>query len=157
MLAGSRAAVLVCLAWNASCSSSGFDWQGRAEQELDAYQHAFAAAVGDRFDGSMDFEQLPAAAAGRRVLWLGDHHRDPVLHDRHRRLLAALQQAGIDVCLGLEAIGQQEAEWLQRFADGRASLDELAAAARARWPDSWLDNPGVTELSRRRVQREGTG
>jgi uncharacterized iron-regulated protein len=139
-----RADAAICrfgLPWLcAACAGAPFDW--RPPGDLDAYHARFERAVGDRWLATADLSELIATLRDRRLLWLGDHHRSPALHALQRELLVNLIAAGERPRLLLEAIGEQDAKALARFAvDG--DLAALRSAVRARWPGSWLDAADV--------------
>src|SRR5262245_43094812 len=89
----------------AACATAPLDWQGRPDVGLDSYQRSFERAVGEQFDASATVDQLLGRLPGVRVLWLGDHHRDPQLHEQQRALLALLERRGLQLALGVEALG----------------------------------------------------
>jgi hypothetical protein len=126
----------------AACTAD-FDWQARAGAGLADYQREFARDLGRTFDSSATGSRLLGLLRYSRVLWLGDHHRDPLLHARHRQLLQRLQQEGLRLALGLEALGQQDEDGLADYLRGRSDLPAFAEAVRRRWPGSWLESPDV--------------
>lgn len=139
-------ALLALLALLAGCAAGSFDWQGR-EDPLEDYQRSFAAALGDRFDAAATHGALLARLDRVRVLWLGDHHRHEALHRRHRELLEEIlrdgRQHGRQLCLGLEAVGEQDQQLVDDYLAGRRDLSGLVAAAAERWPGTWLGDTDV--------------
>jgi hypothetical protein len=138
-----RTRALAPLLLTAACTGPSLDWQGRPDVPLADYQQAFAHAVGERFDAEATPDEILDRAAAARVLWLGDHHRDLLLHDRQRDLLVQLQRRGKPWALGLEAIGMQDEPRLRDYLAGRISLDQFTRAVGERWPDSWLEGDAV--------------
>jgi hypothetical protein len=126
----------------AGCSA-GFDWQGRERHGLADYQRAFARDLGRSFDSSATWSKFTGLLRYSRVLWLGDHHRDPLLHDRQQRLLQRLHQDGFRLALCVEALGQQDEPALADYLRGNIELPQLRDRVRARWPGSWLETPAV--------------
>jgi len=142
-----RSTGLVALAALAvACASNTLDWPGspRDTDDDDAtlrrYKAAFHTAQGEEFDRSATREQFLAEVAAARVLYLGDNHRDPVLHRRHVDLLLDLRDRGVPIALGLEAVGTQDQSLVDEFLAGTRSEPSLRAAIRERWAGSWLDD-----------------
>lgn len=133
------------------CTSTNFDWQGRPTTALDAYQRSFEAAVGDRCVATMRTAELPDRAARAKVVWLGDHHRDILVHERHLELLRSLHRSGIPIALGLEALAEEDSLALADFLAHRTSLEQFTKLVRTRWPESWLDGGDVDCTHYRRL------
>ena len=135
----------------AACAGTEFDWQGRPGTALEAYQRSFEAALGTRYVETLRMDALADYAGRTRVLWLGDHHRDPLLHERHQQLLGQMQRSGVKLALGMEALAEQDSVALADFLSHRISLDRYTGLVRARWPESWLDGADVDCTHYRRL------
>lgn len=123
-----------------ACASGALSWQGGPEPpHLLAYKQSFADAVGKRWVGGCTFERLLTEVAGKRVLWLGDDHRDAPLHAMQLQLLRRLQDSGARPVLLLEAIGEGDLGAVDRFLQCRIDMTRLRQECRQRWPDCWLD------------------
>ncbi len=133
------------------CAGADFDWQGRPTTALETYQRSFEIAVGDRYVATMRKDELLEHAAKARVIWLGDHHRDASLHERHFALLRSLHQSGAQIALGLEALAEQDSLALADYLAHRTSLERFTATVRARWPESWLDGGDVDSAHYRQM------
>jgi hypothetical protein len=135
-----RSIVMPLLAGLGACAPAAFTWHDDPAGLAD-YHGAFAAAAGDRFVATATQPELLAHLATARVLWLGDHHDSAALHDCQRLLLPALLRTARPLAFVLEAIGEQDepavASYLAREIDARTLRERM----RARWPDSWLDDP----------------
>ncbi len=127
------------------------DWQGRTDLQLREYHAAFARTAGSRFAATADDDELLALARRSTVLWLGDHHRNELLHDCQLRLLRRLHTAGIQLYLGLEAIGEADQRDVDDYLHHHLELDTLVAQARTRWPGTWLDDGDVDRDHYRRL------
>ena len=135
----SRAApwlVALSLALSA-CAGPQFDWQGRSPAALAEYRAEFDRNAGIRWAGDADVDDFVALARSRRVLFLGDHHRDERLHARQRDLLRRLFAAGPTTLL-LEAVGIEDQASVDDYLDGRIGMPGLVATCRARWPQAWI-------------------
>ncbi|MCB9876372.1 MAG: ChaN family lipoprotein [Planctomycetes bacterium] len=115
----------------------------RLPPQLAAYRAAFEAAAGERVVAAIDDDELRRRIAAGRVLWLGDHHRHQHLHQLQRRLLERLQQDGVPMALGLEAIGAQDQPLVDAYLAGEIELSDLRHGMRARWSASWLDDDAL--------------
>ena len=79
----------------------------------------------------------------KRILFLGDHHRDS---DLHRQMLELIDWAcanGHRPVLGIEAVGIQDDANLQEYLAGGITLARLRARIARRWPLSWLESDDV--------------
>jgi len=138
-----RATLVVSSCLLGGCALGAFDWQDRTSSPLHQYKAEFARDVGERFDRSASTDELLSLARHGRVLWLGDHHRDRILHSFQLDLLQRLFDSGTPLALALEAVGTQDQPAVDGYLRGRGTIDDLAATIRARWPESWLDSPEV--------------
>lgn len=135
-----------------SCAGPQFDWQGRSPAALAEYRSAFARNAGARWDGGTDVDDFVALARSRRVLFLGDHHRDERLHARQRDLLGRLFAAGPTTLL-LEAVGIEDQAAVDDYLDGRIGMPGLVATCRARWPQAWIAGGDVDSEHYRELLR----
>jgi hypothetical protein len=127
-----------------SCSSDPLLWQGGpTSAHLLAYKDAFAAAVGSACTASLSFRDFAGAARQSRVLWLGDDHRDALLHEQQTELLRRFGSEGLQPVLLLEAIGEGDQDAVARYLQCRIDMSRLRQECRGRWPDSWLDDGDV--------------
>ena len=143
---GFRIAARGAVALLAGCGAFPADWSRTDADGLDAYKASFHRAVGDRVATTLDRSELLARARAADVLWLGDHHRDVVLHDRWLRLIDDLADDVVPhrpVVLALECVGTADGPAIEAFLAGRLDLTELRARIRERWPESWLDGDQV--------------
>lgn len=115
---------------------------GRDEsaRSLAAYREDFVAACGTRYDSSQPRDAFVASTHAAKVLWLGDHHKDAVLHSLHGGLLEDLRRTGRPLLLALESIGRDDEPDVAAFLGGAIELDTLRRRVHARWPESWLDD-----------------
>jgi len=127
------------LVFTAGCSQD-FLWQRGPRAEFEAYRASFEASAGQEFVAPVARPQLLAEAQSAEVLWLGDHHRHSRLHALQTTLLKQLQDQGVDMVLGLEAIGIQDQPLVDDFLAGEIDLRSLRQQMRARWSGSWLDD-----------------
>lgn len=142
----------------AACRPSEFVWQEPEDAPLVAYLGEFRRAVGGRVLARAPRAEVEAQLQSARVLWLGDYHPSERLHQLQRQLLARLSASGRPVVVVAEALATQDQVLLDRYRRGEFDLDTLRRRIRARWPDSWLDQPGLDpafyrdlcELARRR-------
>lgn len=126
------------------CAATSLWWQGGpAPAHLQAYRQSFERAVGTRCTSWLDQRGFAAAADRSAVLWLGDDHRDQVLHRRQLELLQQLAAGGRRLLLLLEAIGEQDQGAVDRFLQCRIDMPRLRHECRRRWPDTWLDDGDV--------------
>ena len=119
-------------------------WQGSPNAPsgpayLETYKESYFLGLGNHFSGSWSRAELLRALPETRVLYLGDHHEDHALHRRQLRLLQQMRDAGLRPALGLEAVGTQDQEAVDRFLEG-GNLDELRLGLRRRWSGSWLES-----------------
>ena len=135
--------ILLPLLSAAACSPSQFVWGETGSSDLASYLESFATAAGTRLEEGLSLPDALRRIRSERVLWLGDDHRDPALHELQLELLSALARQGVSMVLLLEAIGTQDepavADWLR----SATTLDELLARTTARWADSWLEHDSV--------------
>lgn len=136
----------------AACAGSQFDWQGRSPSALADYRAEFDRKVGSRWDGEADVDDFVALARSRRVLFLGDHHRDERLHARQLDLLHRLFAAGPTLLL-LEAVGVEDQLALDDYLDLRIGMPSLVATCRARWPQAWIAGGDVDSAHYRELLR----
>lgn len=142
------AVALLCLG---ACAPGSLHWSPAEPQDpapsgpryLRLYKEAHFRELGVGFRGSITTARLLDRLARARVLFLGDHHVDDLLHDRMLGLLAELDRAGIRYDLGLECIGTQDEVAVHAFLAGSLTLDDLVRTARTRWPENWLDGDAV--------------
>ena len=127
-----------------ACSGLPSGQQSRPEY-LTAYIDAHYQDLGKQFIAPMTRDQFQKRLGETRVLFLGDHHRDPGLHAQIMELISWLAKRGLQPVLGVEAIGIQDVAILQEFLTGDIGLDQLRRSTKARWSDSWLDNPDVDQ------------
>lgn len=131
-----------------ACTTNTLDWQGSppsaedsAEaRELADYKAAFATALGEEFVEAGSRARLLDRAASARILFLGDNHRDPVLHRHHLELLAELHERDVPATLVVEALGTADQALVDEYLAGLRSLSSLRRAIHRRWPGSWLDD-----------------
>lgn len=83
-------------------------------------------------------ERFENEISRKRVLFLGDHHRDEELHDKMVALLSWLIERGHHPVLGLEAVGFGDKADVQQFLAGDMDIAELCSRITKRWPRSWL-------------------
>ena len=148
---GARPASLLCLLGVAACAGKTLRWQNDGVQDpapsgpgyLRVYKESHFRALGGAFKRGLTMPDFRERIAAARVLFLGDHHADRKLHDKMLALLAELERAGRPYHLGLECIGTQDTDAVERFLAGQLDLDDLLHALRARWPDTWLERDGV--------------
>jgi hypothetical protein len=136
-----RATMAACLLSLAGCGQLGWDSDARVQNLLE-YRAAFERALGG-WAGSLDGATFADRVHAARVLWLGDHHLDGVLHRTQRDLLQGLVRSGRRCVLCLEAIGSEDDRAVANYLVGRSDQAQLRAAIAKRWSDSWLDSPGV--------------
>lgn len=122
------------------------DWEHRqlpGEPDRPAYLQAYVNAhyrdLGTHFTTRLSMDRFRERASKARVLFLGDHHRDKLLHEKLVGLLSWLVEQGHRPVLGLEAIGFDDNADLQEFLAGGISLARLRARIARRWPRSWLE------------------
>jgi len=111
--------------------------------ELRQYKEAHYRALGDDFVGSLTEGELRRQILQRRVVYLGDHHDDRELHRHWLTLIDSLRGRGVDIAMGIEAIGRQDEGAVTDYLQSRISERELRRLIRARWPGSWLDSNDV--------------
>lgn len=128
------------LAFATACSPAGFGWQDPVNPKLAAYRQSFIELAGSELVEPITRAQLLERIESSRILWLGDHHRHSRLHALQTELLQQLQQDGVQMAFGLEAIGTRDERMVQDFLDGRIDLNGLRDGMRARWEGSWLDD-----------------
>ena len=126
-----------------ACTPARFAWNDQQTAEVAAYRASFAAAAGTHFHRPTSRVALIDSLRRERILWLGDHHRSPRLHELQSEFLAQIQASGIRMVLMLEAIGTQDEPTVARHLRGELSLAALRAELRARWPESWLDDTAL--------------
>lgn len=135
----------------AACGGSSVYWTEASPQDpapsgpryLRLYKESHFRALGDEFRGGVTMDEFGDRLAGARILFLGDHHDDPTLHQRMLALLEELDRDGRRYDLGLECIGTQDEPAVSAYLAGTLTLDDLLSAARTRWPESWLDGDDV--------------
>jgi hypothetical protein len=127
----------------AACTPERFGWPDVGTRDLAAYRASFTVAAGERFVTSATRRALVERTARVRALWLGDHHRNSLLHGLQLELLRELVATGRPLVLQLEAIGTADEGDVAAFVGGRMDMPELAARMRGRWPGSWLDDADV--------------
>lgn len=131
--------VILAFAFATSCTQN-FLWQDARTGTFSEYRASFAAAAGTTFLGSITRPQLLDRLTKSHLLWLGDHHRHSRLHALQTELLQQLQQRGIPLALGLEAIGVRDQHFVNDFLAGKTDMATLRAQMRRRWSGSWLDD-----------------
>ena len=127
------------------CKSGYLDWERRklpGEPNRPAYLQAYVNAhyrdLGTHFTTRLSLDRFQDEVSKVRVLFLGDHHRDELLHDKMVVLLHWLMEQGHQPVLGLEAIGFDDNADLQEFLAGGIGITELCSRITKRWPRSWL-------------------
>lgn len=141
MALGILSCVVACgtaLRWD-----GGYDPDPSGDPELRAYKEEYYRSLGQRFVAHLDDRELLAEIAIARVLYLGDHHDDPALHQRYLELLDAVHTTRERLAIGLEAIGEEDEPAVRDYLAGRIDLLALRERIRARWPGSWLDTADV--------------
>lgn len=123
-----------------SCAPNAFGWQDEIPKELVAYRQGFAEAAGSDLVASLPRAELLSRIEASKVLWLGDHHRHSRLHALQTELLEQLQQRGIQMAFGLEAVGVQDEPLIDDYLSNRCDLSTLSDRMRTRWSGSWLDD-----------------
>jgi hypothetical protein len=136
------------------CQSGYLDWERKklpGEPERPAYLQAYVNAhyrdLGTHFSARFSLDRFQEELRSARVLFLGDHHRDELLHDKMVALLHWLVEQGHRPVLGLEAVGFDDNADLQEFLAGGVDLGELRKRTLARWPGSWLADDGRVDSS----------
>ncbi len=127
------------------CRGNYVDWERRklpGEPSRPAYLQAYVNAhyrdLGTCFTARLSLQRFQDEARKVRVLFLGDHHRDELLHDKMVDLLRWLIEQDHQLVLGLEAIGFGDTADLQQFLAGAIDLAQLCSRIANRWPRSWL-------------------
>lgn len=123
-----------------ACTPARFGAEAAHAAQLRAYRESFAAAAGGAFVATCPRQRFCEMVAAAPALWLGDHHRDSRLHALHSRLLDDLQQQGVRLALGLEAIGTADQADVDAFLAGAIPMSTLRDRMRDRWSGSWLDD-----------------
>jgi len=131
--------VILTFAFATSCTQD-FLWQEAPSEAFAEYRASFEAAAGSKFVGSIARPQLLARLAKSHLLWLGDHHRHSRLHALQNELLTQLQEAGIPMAFGLEAIGVRDQHFVNDYLAGTMDMATLRSQMRRRWSGSWLDD-----------------
>lgn len=140
---GRRSIATAALTALAACTPSQFAWDDVQGSGLARYRQSFAEACGTRFDAALDEGGFLAMVQRTRIVWLGDYHSDAVHHTRIAGLLERLQRGPRPLALALESIGRADEPLVAAFLRGELSLAALRQQVRARWPDSWLDDPAL--------------
>jgi Haem-binding uptake, Tiki superfamily, ChaN len=136
--------LMLLLAAYGACTLESLEWTGGPRTEdLRDYKLAFQRELGTRFTAAVSWREFTSQLRQARVLWLGDNHLDPNLHERQLELLRRLHAGGFRMVLGLEAIGRQDEPSVRAFLAGRSDMAELRAGMLRRWPGSWLDDHSV--------------
>lgn len=135
-----HAFALLCLG---ACSLLNPGYFSESSRILEAYKDAHYRELGNEISTTLDWPQFLSEARQTRLLFLGDHHTDERLHAAYLDLLQRLFDAGIEVALGLEAIGLQDQPKLHEYLVGKRSMQSLRRQMRRRWRGSWLDNSQV--------------
>ncbi|MGC6489014.1 MAG: ChaN family lipoprotein [Planctomycetota bacterium] len=125
----------------AACSAPETGRPGAAGAHLRSYRESFAAAAGEALVEEVDRRELARRITASGAVWLGDQHRHARLHALHSELLEGLAQGGVELALGLEAIGAQDQPAVDDYLAGRIDMRALRRRLRARWRGSWLDDP----------------
>jgi len=123
-----------------ACTPTAFGWQEGLPRELIAYRQSFEDAAGSELLDSITRRDLLAQMERSKLLWLGDHHRHSRLHALQTELLEQLQQRGVQMAFGLEAIGVRDERLVNDFLANRIDLNTLREQVRTRWDGSWLDD-----------------
>ncbi len=121
-------------------------WPPRQAQPapyLASYIEAHYRDLGQEFVAPVSRKEFRKRLNHTRILFLGDHHRDPALHAKILALLSWITKQGKPAVLGIEAIGTQDDPGLQNYLAGKIRLDQLRRQIANRWPASWLDSPDV--------------
>ena len=129
----------VALALSA-CAPSEFGWQEGLPPELATYRQSFVDAAGTALSDAISRPELLARIEAGTVLWLGDHHRNSRLHALQTELLEQLQERGVQMAFGLEAIGVRDEPAVGDFLANRIDMNDLRDRLRTRWDGSWLDD-----------------
>jgi len=132
----------ICVALLSAC----YQWtdnQQDGPRSLTSYIDSHYRDLGQQFVRPLTRDEFREQLKTTRVLFLGDHHRDPSLHAEILALLAWISEQGQQPMLGIEAIGIQDDLALQEFLAGGIGLGPLRRRITDRWPESWLDNPEV--------------
>ncbi|MEZ5963307.1 MAG: ChaN family lipoprotein [Planctomycetota bacterium] len=135
----------------ASCSAGSLHWPEAEPQDpapsgpgyLRTYKESHFRALGDGFRGTTTLDGFCARVARVRVLFLGDHHGDPALHERFLALLMELDRRGTRYELGLECIGVQDEVAVDAYLRGSLDLAGVVRTTRARQTESWLESDDV--------------
>lgn len=112
---------------------------------LSSYIDSHYRDLGQQFVTPMTREAFRKRLDHTRVLFLGDHHRDTILHAEILALLAWISDQGKRPILGIEAVGIQDDAAMQEYLAGDIDLEHLRIRITTRWPESWLDNPDVDQ------------
>jgi len=136
------------------CQSGYLDWERRTlpgEPQRPAYLQAYVNAhyrdLGAHFSARFSMDRFASELRNARVLFLGDHHRDELLHDKMVGLLHWLIEQGHKPVLGLEAVGFDDNADLQEFLAGGIDLTELRSRMTRRWPKAWLADDSNVDSS----------
>ncbi len=140
----------------AACAGPRSAWQDRSPTALTDYRAAFARNGGTRWVDAAQAEDFIALARSRRVLFLGDHHRDEGLHSQQRELLALLYAAGPTTLL-LEAVGVEDQGPVDDYLDGHIGMETLVATCRARFSGAWIAGGDVDSEHYRGLLRQARG
>lgn len=126
------------------CKGAPVNWERRLPGEpdrpayLQAYVNAHYRDLGTHFTTRLSMDRFENEISKKRVLFLGDHHRDEALHSKMIDLLNWLIEQGHRPVLGLEAIGFDDNADLQEFLAGGMDLAQLCSRNAKRWSRSWL-------------------
>lgn len=132
--------VILAFVFATACSPSAFVWQDEAVPEFSAYRQSFLEEAGQELVASVPRNDLLTRIEAGRMLWLGDHHRHSRLHALQTQLLQELQQSGVRMAFGLEAVGVRDERMIADFLANRIDLNGLRDGMRVRWDGSWLDD-----------------
>jgi uncharacterized iron-regulated protein len=132
--------VILTLVFATSCSPSAFWRQDKVTPTLTAYRQSFIDVAGQELVERIPRNKLLTQIEAGRILWLGDHHRHSRLHALQTELLQQLQQRGVRMTFGLEAVGVRDEPIIRDFLANRVDLNGLCDGMRRRWDGSWLDD-----------------
>jgi hypothetical protein len=132
--------VILAFVLATACSPSAFVWQDEVAPKLTAYRQSFIDVAGQELLERIPRNDLLGHIEAGRILWLGDHHRHSRLHALQTELLQQLQQRGVRMAFGLEAVGVRDERMIHDFLANRIDLNGLRDGMRLRWGGSWLDD-----------------
>ncbi len=141
-----RVIALLALALALTSCETTLSWAGAHPEDpspsgpsyLRSYKESHYRDLGVNFVGKVSRAELIAELRNARVLFLGDHHRDELLHDQMLQLIEELADAGLRPVIGTESIGVQDEDDLRDYFSGSVTMAEFSRRLKHRWNDSWL-------------------